>query len=87
MDIYLSFQFVVTKLLHSIPQNVGQRNTNGAAFSQWHELLGWFCPGPDSVQNENLVLIKKQVHLLWNHRTVKILLGKFLYVLRNILIL
>lgn len=64
-------QFVITKLLQSIPQLVGPK---GGAFSQWHELLGWFTP--DAPTNEmNLNLIKKQVHLLWNHRTVKILLG------------
>lgn len=45
-------------------------------FSQWHELLGWYTPAPDAPSTEgNLSLIKRQVHLLWNHRTVKILMG------------
>lgn len=61
------------KLLQSIPQSVGPK---GGTFSQWHELLGWFSPSPDTPLNENLSLIKKQLYLLWGHRTVKILLGK-----------
>lgn len=67
--------FVITRLLQSIPQNVG---TRGGACSQWHELLGWFCPGPDAPKNENLSLIKKQVHHLWSHRSVKFLFGDYL---------
>lgn len=60
------------KLLQSIPNSVGPK---GGAFSQWHELLGWFSPSPDAPLNENLTLIKKQLYLLWSHRTVKLLLG------------
>ena len=60
------------KLLQSIPNSVGPK---GGAFSQWHELLGWFSPSPDTPLNENLSLIKKQLYLLWSHRTVKLLLG------------
>lgn len=60
------------KLLQSIPHSVGPK---GGTFSQWHELLGWFSPSPDTPLNENLSLIKKQLYLLWGHRTVKILLG------------
>lgn len=64
---------VITKLLQSIPGSVGIKN---GGFSQWHELLGWYTPSPDAPAVEgNLSLIKRQVHLLWNHRTVKILLG------------
>lgn len=67
------FQFVITKLLQSIPPTVGPK---GGSFSQWHELLGWYTPTADAPSTEgNLNLIKRQVHLLWNHRTVKILLG------------
>lgn len=65
-------QFVSMKLLQSIPHSVGPK---GGTFSQWHELLGWFSPSPDTPLNENLSLIKKQLYLLWGHRTVKILLG------------
>lgn len=61
------------KLLESIPNSVGPK---GGAFSQWHELLGWFSPSPDAPLNENLTLIKKQLYLLWSHRTVKLLLGE-----------
>lgn len=60
-------------LLQSIPHSVGRKS---GAFSQWHELLGWFSPSPDAPLNENLTSIKKQLYLLWGHRTVKILLGK-----------
>lgn len=63
------------KLLQSIPNAVGPK---GGAFSQWHELLGWFSPSPDAPANENLTIIKKQLYLLWGHRTVKILLGDHL---------
>lgn len=64
---------MVSKLLQSIPGTVGVK---GGSFSQWHELLGWYTPSPDGPTTEgNLSLIKRQVHLLWNHRTVKILLG------------
>ncbi|KAL1381557.1 hypothetical protein pipiens_003410 [Culex pipiens pipiens] len=69
---YPTFTFVVTQLLNGILTSVGQ---SGGAFSQWHELLGWFTPGKERLQNENLPLIKKQIHLLWNHRLVKLLLG------------
>lgn len=67
------WQFVCMKLLESIPHSVGPK---GGTFSQWHELLGWFSPSPDAPLNENLSLIKKQLYLLWGHRTVKLLLGK-----------
>lgn len=64
---------MVTRLLQSIPGAVGVK---AGSFSQWHELLGWYTPTPDAPATEgNLSLIKRQVHLLWNHRTVKILLG------------
>ncbi|XP_055603110.1 ubiquitin-protein ligase E3B [Uranotaenia lowii] len=69
---YPTFTFVVTQLLNGILSSVGH---SGGAFSQWHELLGWFTPGKERLQNENLSLIKKQIHLLWNHRIVKLLLG------------
>jgi ubiquitin-protein ligase E3 B len=54
---------------------VGQRS---GTFSQWHELLGWYSPGPDLQHHENLPLIKKQVHLLWSPRTIKLLFGDHL---------
>uniref|UniRef100_A0A182WMD3 Ubiquitin-protein ligase E3B n=1 Tax=Anopheles minimus TaxID=112268 RepID=A0A182WMD3_9DIPT len=69
---YPAFTFVVTQLLNGILTSLGQA---GGAFTQWHELLGWFSPGKDRLQHENLSLIKKQIHLLWNHRIVKLLLG------------
>lgn len=68
------------KLLQSIPNAVGPK---GGAFSQWHELLGWFSPSPDAPANENLSIIKKQLYLLWGHRTVKILLGTFQFTCEN----
>ncbi|XP_062543372.1 ubiquitin-protein ligase E3B [Armigeres subalbatus] len=70
---YPTFTFVVTQLLSGILQSVGQ---SAGTFTQWHELLGWFTPGKERLQNENLPLIKKQIHLLWNHRIVKLLLGE-----------
>ena len=69
---YPAFTFVVTQLLNGILNSLSQA---GGAFTQWHELLGWFSPGKDRLQHENLPLIKKQIHLLWNHRIVKLLLG------------
>lgn len=60
------------RLLQSIPNSVGPK---GGTCSQWHELLGWFSPGPDAPINENLTQIKKQLYLLWSYRTVKMLLG------------
>lgn len=61
----------MTKLLQNIPQSVGR----GGAFSQWHELLGWFSPEFDAPQSDNLPLVKKQMQHLWSPRTVKLLLG------------
>jgi len=59
--------------LQSIPLTLGPKSS---AFSHWHDLLGWYTPNtPDIIQYENIQLIKKQVHLLWCHRTVKLLLG------------
>ncbi|GAB0093851.1 ubiquitin-protein ligase E3B [Sergentomyia squamirostris] len=75
-----AFTLVATKLLHSIPASVGPKS---GAFTQWHELLGWFSPsGHDVVTaTENLPAIKRQIHLLWSHRSVKILLGDSLKML------
>lgn len=68
-----NFTLVITRLLQSIPGTVGVK---GGGFSQWHELLGWYTPSAKAPTPEgNLSLIKSQVHLLWNSRTVKILLG------------
>lgn len=75
VNVPFTLQFVCKKLLESIPSSVGPK---GGAFSQWHELLGWFSPSPDAPLNENLTLIKKQLYLLWSHRTVKLLLGESL---------
>lgn len=73
VNLWSSIQLVVTRLLQSIPGSVGVK---GGSFSQWHELLGWYTPAPDGPTIEgNLNLIKRQVHLLWNHRAVKILFG------------
>lgn len=66
-----AFTFVCMRLLQSIPNTVGPK---GGAVSQWHELLGWFAPSPETPQNENLSLVKKQIYLLWSHRIVKLLL-------------
>lgn len=65
-------QFVCMRLLQGIPNSVGAK---GGTFSQWHELLGWFSPSPDAPANDNLTLIKKQLYLLWSHRTIKMLFG------------
>ncbi|XP_059616047.1 ubiquitin-protein ligase E3B [Phlebotomus argentipes] len=69
-----TFTIVTTKLLQSIPASVGPKS---GAFTQWHELLGWFSPSGQDVatSTENLPAIKRQIHLLWSHRSVKILLG------------
>uniref|UniRef100_A0A7G3B2A9 Putative ubiquitin-protein ligase e3b-like aedes albopictus n=1 Tax=Lutzomyia longipalpis TaxID=7200 RepID=A0A7G3B2A9_LUTLO len=67
-----AFTFITTKLLQSIPASVGPKS---GAFTQWHELLGWFSPSGQDVATDNLPAIKRQIHLLWSHRTVKILLG------------
>lgn len=44
-------------------------------FTQWHELLGWHTPTTDPAQNQNVALMKKQFHMLWSHRSIKLLLG------------
>lgn len=71
--LFFSIQFVCLKLLLSISSNVGQKS---GAFSQWHDLLGWFAPCPDVPHSENLAFIKKQLYLLWSQRNVQILLGR-----------
>lgn len=75
-DLDQKFTFVCTRLLQSIPNTVGQKGGGAGAVSQWHTLLGWFAPAPDAPQNENLVLIKSQIYLLWSNRVVHQLLGK-----------
>jgi len=61
-------------LLELIPNTV----TTKGVFTQWHELLGWHTPGPEPAQNQNVALIKKQFHMLWDHRCIKLLLGDLL---------
>ncbi|XP_017071877.1 ubiquitin-protein ligase E3B [Drosophila eugracilis] len=61
-------------LLQLIPNTV----TTKGVFTQWHELLGWYTPGPEPAQNQNVPLIKKQFHMLWDHRCIKLLLGDLL---------
>lgn len=68
-------------MLQRIPGAIGAK---GGTFTQWNELLGWFSPSPDAPTNENLTFIKKQLYLLWNHRIVKLLLGKYIYCLTHI---
>ncbi|KAH8378895.1 hypothetical protein KR009_001935 [Drosophila setifemur] len=63
-----------TSLLEIIPNTV----TTKGVFTQWHELLGWHTPGPEPAQNQNVALIKKQFHMLWDHRCIKTLLGDLL---------
>ncbi|XP_070070990.1 ubiquitin-protein ligase E3B isoform X2 [Drosophila takahashii] len=63
-----------TSLLELIPNTV----TTKGVFTQWHELLGWHTPGPEPAQNQNVPLIKKQFHMLWDHRCIKLLLGDLL---------
>ncbi|KAH8364708.1 hypothetical protein KR084_010290 [Drosophila pseudotakahashii] len=63
-----------TSLLELIPNTV----TTKGVFTQWHELLGWHTPGPEPAQNQNVALIKKQFHMLWDHRCIKLLLGDLL---------
>lgn len=58
----------------SIPNTV----TPKGVFTQWHELLGWHTPSTDPAQNQNVSLIKRQFHMLWGHRCLKILLGDLL---------
>lgn len=63
-----------TSLLELIPNTV----TTKGVFTQWHELLGWHTPGSEPAQNQNVALIKKQFHMLWDHRCIKLLLGDLL---------
>ncbi|XP_001354157.2 ubiquitin-protein ligase E3B [Drosophila pseudoobscura] len=63
-----------TTLLELIPNTV----TTKGVFTQWHELLGWHTPGTEPAQNQNVSLIKKQFHMLWDSRCIKVLLGDFL---------
>uniref|UniRef100_A0A1A9WT99 Ubiquitin-protein ligase E3B n=1 Tax=Glossina brevipalpis TaxID=37001 RepID=A0A1A9WT99_9MUSC len=62
------------QLFDSIPNTV----TPKGVFTQWHELLGWHTPSTDPAQNQNVSLIKRQFHMLWGHRCLKILLGDLL---------
>ncbi|EDW19516.2 LOW QUALITY PROTEIN: uncharacterized protein Dmoj_GI13828 [Drosophila mojavensis] len=59
-----------TSLLELIPNTV----TTKGVFTQWHELLGWHTPCAEPAQNQNVALIKKQFHMLWDHRCIKLLL-------------
>ncbi|BFF99140.1 ubiquitin-protein ligase E3B [Drosophila madeirensis] len=63
-----------TTLLELIPNTV----TTKGVFTQWHELLGWHTPGTEPAQNQNVALIKKQFHMLWDSRCIKVLLGDIL---------
>ncbi|XP_053953926.1 ubiquitin-protein ligase E3B [Anastrepha ludens] len=74
---YPLFTNATTVLLENIPNTVSSKGV----FTQWHELLGWHTPSLDPAQNQNVALIKKQFHLLWGHRCIKVLLVDLL---RNI---
>ncbi|KRF99210.1 uncharacterized protein Dwil_GK12351, isoform B [Drosophila willistoni] len=63
-----------TALLELIPNTVATKGV----FTQWHELLGWHTPGTEPAQNQNVALIKKQFHMLWDSRCIKLLLGDLL---------
>ncbi|XP_068149588.1 ubiquitin-protein ligase E3B isoform X2 [Drosophila tropicalis] len=63
-----------TALLELIPNTVATKGV----FTQWHELLGWHTPGTEPAQNQNVTLIKKQFHMLWDSRCIKLLLGDLL---------
>lgn len=67
-------QETTTSLLELIPNTV----TTKGVFTQWHELLGWHTPCAEPAQNQNVALIKKQFHMLWDHRCIKLLLGDIL---------
>ncbi|XP_055912122.1 ubiquitin-protein ligase E3B [Eupeodes corollae] len=65
---------VTTYILEKIPESVGTKGV----FSQWHDLLGWYTPSQDTAQNQNVPLLKKQFHMLWGHKCIKLLLGDVL---------
>ncbi|XP_011210956.1 ubiquitin-protein ligase E3B [Bactrocera dorsalis] len=71
---YPLFTNATTILLENIPNTVSSKGV----FTQWHELLGWHTPSLDAAQNQNVALIKKQFHLLWGHRCIKVLLADLL---------
>ncbi|XP_055376803.1 ubiquitin-protein ligase E3B isoform X2 [Condylostylus longicornis] len=69
-----TFTSIAAILLEKIPDTVGTKGV----FSQWHDLLGWYTPVPGAAQNQNVQLIRRQYHLLWGHKCIKILLGNCL---------
>lgn len=75
-----AFTDLVTKLLHNIPAGSGHKQKN---ITKWHELLGWTTDdnlrAEDGQQNENLALVKKQMHMLWSNKLVKAFLGDDLH--------
>lgn len=77
---FLTFTDLVTKLLHNIPAGSGHKQKN---ITKWHELLGWTTDDnlrpEDGQQNENLALVKKQMHMLWSNKLVKAFLGDDLH--------
>lgn len=71
VQVLIFIQETTTILLETIPNTVATKGV----FTQWHDLLGWYTPTSDPAQNQNVPLIKKQFHMLWGHRCIKILLG------------
>lgn len=66
------FQQVCIDLLKAVPSMIGSKN---GTFTQWNDLLGWYCPSPDVISNENLSFIRKQLQCLWGTKILKILLS------------
>lgn len=66
---YPTFTYLATKLLQHTPS--GSKKQRSVA--KYHELLGWLSEelsGEDA--NDNVAVVKKQMHLLWSNRLVKI---------------
>lgn len=72
VDLYQQITTSISILLEKIPEAVGIKS---GPFTQWHDLLGWYIPGSDNANNQNVPLIKRQFHMLWGRRCIRVLLG------------
>nr|XP_006818077.1 PREDICTED: ubiquitin-protein ligase E3B-like [Saccoglossus kowalevskii] len=70
-----SFNRVVGSLLSKCQSYVAQKKSNN---THWHPVFGWFSQTTDHRLHEAMPFVVKQLQLLWNPRTVKLLFNDIL---------
>ncbi|GJQ75479.1 hypothetical protein Trydic_g17567 [Trypoxylus dichotomus] len=70
-----TFTVVITSLLESCQNYVVNKQSN---LTHWHPVLGWFAQPMDPYLHAAMPHVKTQLHVLWNSKTISIILGDFL---------